>query len=196
MLPKIIFRYSWIYDQIWRDIRKNRKDYPSIKKVLNYRLKAEKIWKKEGNKILTEIEKITHLKWRAKIIICYVVGNSRPFSDPLTIPFYKKTTRFLDTLTHELIHNIFVQNFDRTEKCWNFFFSKYKKESRTTNIHVPLHAIHTRILLNLYGKNRLKEEIEWAGNFIKKYPDYKRSWEIVNKDGHQNIIKEFVKRIK
>ena len=31
---------------------------------------------------------------------------------------------------------------------------------------------------------------------VPKIPDYKRSCEIVQKEGHENIIKEFRKRIK
>jgi hypothetical protein len=30
---------------------------------------------------------------------------------------------------------------------------------------------------------------------IKHLRDYKKSWQIVQKEGHENIIKEFVKRI-
>ena len=53
--PTIIFKYSWIYDQNWKEWitiyhkppKKYRKPYPSTKKVLNYIEKIEDLWRKD-----------------------------------------------------------------------------------------------------------------------------------------------------
>jgi len=195
--PKIIFKYSWIYDQIWKEILsgKERKSYPLTRKVLNYIKKVEKLWRKEEKKVLQELIRITYLKWRVKSITCYVVGRCKPFSDPLTMPVYEKCPDyFIDVLIHELIHNLFIQlgNYQKAKKAWQYFHQKYKKASRNTRIHIPLHAIHSHIYHKFFNEKRLKRDVE----FISFLPDYKKSWRIVQKDGYKNIINEFVKRVK
>ncbi|UZE93066.1 MAG: hypothetical protein ACKKMV_02755 [Candidatus Nealsonbacteria bacterium] len=195
--PKIVFKYSWIYDQNWKEwikiYKKKVKNYPSTRKILNYIKKIERLWRKEEKKVLQELSKITHLQWKEKSIICYVVGKCRPFSVPLTMSVYENYPEdyFIDVLIHELIHNLFYQNYKRTEKGWEYIYRKYKKESGKTKHHILLHAIHSHIYLKFYDKKRLKRDIDSL-----PISDYKRSWQIVQKEGYQNIITEFVKRIK
>jgi len=196
-IPKIIFKYSWIYDQIWKEMPSGKKikKYPSQRKILNYIKKIEKLWRKVEKKILQELSTVTHLKWGVKSINCYVVGRCKPFSDPLTIPIYEKLPDyFIDVLTHELIHNLFIQpeNCKKSKKAWRYFHQKYKKFSRNTRIHIPLHAIHSHIYYKFFNEKRLKRDIK----FISFLPDYKKSWQIVQKEGYKNIINEFVKRVK
>lgn len=196
-IPKVIFKCSWIYNEIWKEIMKNKeknKYYPSRRKISDYIKKVEKLWRKDERKVSAELSKIIGLKWKEEKIICYVVGRSRPFSDPLTMPIYKRTPDyFLDILIHELIHNLFVQNFEESKKAWNYFKRKYKKEKWSTVIHIIVHAIHSHIFLKFYDEKRLKREIKIVSSFPN--PVYKKSWQIVQKEGYQNIIREFRKRI-
>lgn len=195
--PKIIFKYSWIYNQIWKEgwliQNKKPKSYPSPQKILNYIKKIKEVWKKEEKKVLQELSKVSHLKWKSKFIDCYVVGRCRPFSYPLTMPIYEKhPDYFIDVLIHELIHNLFIQNDKKIEKAWRYFEKKYKKESKITKNHIILFSIYSGIYLKLYSKKRLKRHIQWIGSL----PNYKRSWEIVQREGYDNIIKEFTKKNK
>lgn len=193
MIPKIIFKYSWIYDQRQKEVAefrlgKNMK-YPSSKQIQNYIKKAEKTWQGEEKKILSEISKITGLKWKEKSIICYVVGNCIPFSDPLTLKVYSGDyDRFVDVLIHELIHHF---DTGHSSAVWKYYNKKYKNESRKTIIHIFVHAFHQHIYLKFFGEKRFKKEILIAS----KYPDYKRAWDIVREEGYQNIISDFRKRI-
>lgn len=191
---KIIFKYSWIYDQIWKEVLSGKKKkYPSPRKILNYIKNIENLWCKEEKKILPELAKITHLKWKVKSITCYVVGRCKPFSDPLTMPIYGKyPDYFIDVLTHELIHQLFIQNEKKLEKSWYYILRKYNEENDNTKIHIPLHAIHSHIYYKFFNEKRLKRDIK----FISCFPDYKKSWQIVQKEGYQNILNEFVKRVK
>lgn len=195
MLPKVVFKYSWIYDQTWKEglIGKKIKKYPSSEKLLGYIKKIEKLWRKDERKILREVAKITHLKWQSEFIGCYVVGRCRPFSFPLTMPIYEKhPDRFIDVLTHELIHNILTENLKKTKKAQKYIDKKYRKESIKTKNHIFLHAFHAYIYDKFFDEKRLKQEIK----FINSNPDYKKSWQIVQKEGYQSLINEFVKRIK
>jgi len=200
-MPKIIFRYSRIYDGFLKTGLTGKKfQYPSEKtkrKILNYVEKVKNLWSKDEKKILAEISKITKLKWREKIIYCYVVEKGNwSFSDPLTIsilPNNKKVDIFIDTLVHELIHRIFAsrENFLRSKNGWKYIYRKYKNETEKTKIHIVIHAFHNYLYLKFYNEKRLKRDIQWA----KQYKDYKRAWEIVQKEGYNRIIKEFTKRI-
>jgi hypothetical protein len=195
MVPKIIFTYSWIYDQNWRKWIKVYKikagKYPSAKTTLRYIEKIQKKWKGCGEKVLKELARISKLKWKSRNIYCYVVGKGIPFSDPLTMPIYKNTDYFIDVLVHELIHQLFSQNMAETEEAWRYIDRKYKKESHNTRIHIPLHAIHQHIYLKFFGEKRMKRDIR----AVKYLLDYKRAWEIVQKEGYQRIIQEFTKRV-
>jgi len=202
MIPKVEFRYSWVYDDKYRDsplmkrfLKKNKQKYPSEKIIIDYTQRIEKIWKKEGNKVLKELSNISGLKWRENKIICYVIGRGRPFSDPLTIPVYQRDLSwFIDVLTHELIHQLLTQegNLEKSEKSWDYVYKKYKKDPRKAKIHVIVHAIHSSIYLKFFGKKRLGRNIK----IMKKYKDYKRSWDIVQEEGYQQIINDFRKRLK
>ena len=193
---KIRFRYSWIYDEKHRSspliqerLRSQGKKYPSTKKVSNYIKTIEQLWRKEERKILSEISKISGLIWKEKEIICYVVGHAGCFSDPLTMKLFENKTDFIDTLTHELIHQIQTQNQKINKKWKEYVQKKYKDESIMTQNHIALHAIHYKLYLKLFSKNRLKRDM----NFSKKVKaeDYIRSWQIVEEKGAENIIKKF-----
>lgn len=198
VLSRVKFVCSWVYYRNWLEwIRVYptwaSKPTPSWKEVLNYSKKIEKKWRGVERKILQELSKLSGLEWQESTVLCYLVGRCRPFSDPLTMHVsYKKDEEFIDVLTHEMIHQLFIQggNLAKSKKAWEYIDKKYKDESITTRIHIPLHALHADILVKLFGEKRLKEEIKWS-----KHPDYKKSWQIVERDGYKNIIREFASRV-
>jgi len=199
VIPKVIFKYSYIYDKNWKGwikaYRKKTQKYPSAKQIQNYIKKVENLWSKDEKKILTALQDITSLKWKSKYIQCYIVGRCIPFSDPLTLSVYDKNLYyFIDTLIHELIHQLFTQdgNFKQSKKAWNYIRRKYKYTSHRTKIHIPLFAIYSYIYIKFYGERRLQMNIK----SIIFLTDYKKAWNIVQKEGYQNIIREFTKRIK
>lgn len=58
-------------------------------------------------------------------------------------------------------------------------------------IHVPVHAIHKRIFMKYFGKERLRREME----ALSSLPEYKKAWDIVGKEGYENIIHNFKSRV-
>lgn len=190
MIPKIIFKYSRIYDQNWKEwikyYRHRDRTYPSSQKVQAFIKKVEKLWRKNEKKVLKEISKITGLKWKEQTIVCYVVGNCAVFSDPLTLRVYKNPDYFIDALIHELIH---YGDSSKTTKVSKYFNQKYRKESSRTIAHILVNAFHWHIFLKFYGEKRLQRWIK----FLSVMPFLKRSWEIIQEEGYQNIIDEFKK---
>ena len=194
MIPKIELRYSRIYDGVFRYsrdtkefLKKKKGKYPSEIEIKKYIENVKPLWRKNKKAILEKIEEITKLKWRERKMIVYVVGLCIPFSDPLTIKLYKNKNHFIDTLTHELIHQIQIQSCKNWKKWWNYLNKKYKKEPIKTKSHIFLHAVHWKILTELFNQKRLKENIQ----MLPGLKDYKRAWKIVEKDGADEIIKKF-----
>lgn len=183
--PKITFRYSSIYDRRFKEAFKG-KGYPGDKEILKYTKEIEKEWRKHEKKILTSISNITGLSWNEKEILVYVVGRVIPFSDPLTIGSRPDLEGCADILTHELIHRNWFYG-DPKKKIINYFNKKYKNESWTTIVHIPLLAIHWKIFLELFDEKRLKKDKK----YLSQFPDYKKAYEIVDKEGYEEIVSKF-----
>lgn len=194
---KVRFVYSWPYDQRYRDspriqkiLKSKGKTYPSEKKIKSYIKKIEKIWLRHEKKVLTELSRITGLKWDKEPIKCYVIGVGRPFSDPLTIRVCNNTDRFIDTLIHELIHQFFGQdvNKNKLDTYRKYVLKKYKGESKITRNHILLHSIYLQLYLKMFDKRRINIDIKKCQEIL---PEHSRSWDIVSEEDPENIIKKF-----
>lgn len=188
-------------EEFWED----KYDYDkSNKRISNFIKKVEPKWRKIEGKILAELSRVSGLKWSEPKIKCYVTTHQldAPFSDPLTIGIlYGKNDEhtapagyFLDILVHELIHQLFIQQGQNKKFQYAYWkqINKHKKEHFNVTIHILLHALLKHLLLKYFGKEMLKKEFEGS----KKLCDYNRAWQIVEKEGYQNIISEFRKYLK
>ncbi len=185
MIPKLYFQRSWIYDQRLK-VPENTERFEED--FIRSQIKGyEAIWQSEGDQILQELVEITKLQWHNPEIFCYVtIWNIAPFSDPLTINPRWEADRTRDLITHELIHRILSHdlNFQIIKARWDQLMEKYKEYSLTTRLHIPVHAIHEHIIRKFYTEKELERDK------IKKFPDYYTAWEVVEKEGYKNIIKE------
>lgn len=194
--PTILFTYSQVYDNQWKKVWELRAKtgeitpkfpYPTREAIDNYIHELEKLWKYNGKAILEKIASITTLPWKKDEISCYVVGRSQSFSDPLTLAAFLEYPDYaIDVLTHELIHQIYIQNSHRLQNFWHFVDEKYK-EPEATQVHIHVHAIHKKIYLDLFDEKHLERDIKHAQD--KQHSD---AWKIVENEGYENLIKEFV----
>ena len=108
---KVNFFYSEPYDRMLTDMLGNSfpNEQPMI--IKKYQKNLESCWKKEENKIIKEIEKISNLKFKSNVD-CYIVNDMfyDAISNPFTIRIEKDLGRIKSILIHELIHILFVQN--------------------------------------------------------------------------------------
>ncbi len=189
-IPQIIFKYSWIYDEHWEKIYQNQiGPYPTKETLENYLEIIKPLWDKVKTEVLTEMAQVTGMNWEEDKIICYLIGYGKPFSDPLTMPAHKdRPDYFIDTLIHELIHQLFSgpQNRQKFLKYWDILDKKFPNQSPTTKSHIPIHAVHTHIYLTVFDETRLKRDQE----VLKDLDDYRKSWQIVEQEGYQNIINQ------
>ena len=157
--------------------------------------KVEKDWRKIEKKILRYIANITNIKWKTTLIKCYVLRKCYflGISDPLTIAIevmkskYKKInkSKFIDVLIHEVIHNLLLESND-FERYYKKLKKRYTKASNRTLIHIPVHAIHKAVYLKYFNEGRLNRDIISCS----RRKDYAKAWNIVNKEGYENIIKD------
>jgi len=200
---------SWlsIIKENFSDIKKRFKEYfekmkTKVRLEINHRLHncfnlntdglEEKLialkrdWGKIERKVLNGLEKITGLCFVKNYMDVYLINpDNRPsISSPTIVKFQDSANRTICIMIHELIHNLMWDNVQKNN--WSIKVQKlFKNENRKTAIHIAVHAILEAVYTNILKK---PEEITQDINEMQKYPDYKRAWEIVKKEGYQNII--------
>ncbi len=146
-----------------------------------------KIWKEDGEKIQTAIEKVSRLKFKEKVInaiTCSDVSYSIPLKLQSNISFENKK----GTLVHELCHRLIVGN------NLKFDFS-YDDPNWNLEVHKQVDLILYDIWMELYGKEFAEKEIEyeisiWDG---KGTSPYKLAWDFVLSMTREERAKEFKK---
>ena len=186
MNPRIIFQRAPTYEQQLKKIKDYVMPDNSIYEKHIADLKAE--WEKWGPKIFDELARITKLDWEEKDIRCYVVsGTFSSFSHPLTLKIYDTTEKMLNVFTHELIHRLLNSptHPERVKQARKELIEKYKDEQITTKNHIVLYAIHSKLMLTLFGAEKMEKEMA----SIKK-PEFIRAWQIVNEYGQEKILND------
>ena len=187
MRPKLIVDYSGVYE---RQIHKWRgEEYTDrFKEMMAYTKKLQKKWDTVGDKAFDTMSRVSGLAWQKPLINCWVARRSNPFSMPLTIPPRKDFDKLLEVIIHELVHNLIVQNSDRIKKGYS---KRYADLSKLTRIHILVHAILHETLLELYGEKQTKIFIQ---DYDRLSADYRKAWDVVEKEGAKKIIKECIKK--
>jgi len=158
------------------------------KRVAQY----SKAWEPVEEKILNSMTESLGLKFRKNIIDVYIAPWFWAFSDPLVIGVEQDPDLFIDSLTHELIHCLLTDNTSVPHDAllfteWQKLFGK--EYSFTTTIHIPVHAVHKAIYLDvLKAPERLERDI--ANNKKNDQKDYVASWDYVQKHDYKEIIKQ------
>lgn len=136
-------------------------------------------WNANHISIEASLKEITGLTFKEKKIPCYL-NMDYSFSDPLSIRI-QEPEKMKETLIHELIHVLFTQNNIKNKKFqnkWNKYWDDFKDEPRLVKSHILVHAVHN--LLTGQKRDSVKAE-------------YVRSWEIVEKEGAQNLVDKYLK---
>ena len=164
---------------------------PSHKQALAYAKKMKDCWQKREWGFLEEIALVTGLSWRRTEIPCYIVAVEQSWSssDPLLIPMGLSSKAKIESncynLEHELIHCLLLDNLNKEDlsgEDWIFDWheQRYPVETPLCRIHILVHAIHACV-----HKGSIKQ-IQ-----IAPPPAYKRSWEIIEKEGAESIVQAF-----
>jgi hypothetical protein len=203
MIPKVEITYSDIYDIV---LRKSKRIIYNNKKRIEgekFAKNIQKAWNKYDKKILFYMSKLTGLKWPRNYIECTISFNAPyAFSHPLTLDIHeRKNIQYeITMLVHELTHVLLWGNKNKVR--WpesNYgIYKKYKKESYNTKLHFSTHALVILTMRKVFGKDA-DEYLYWE-QWWKQWPKdpfakyYKRSWEIVQKEGPENVLKQIIKK--
>jgi hypothetical protein len=196
-VPKLYISYSFPYDQMLTQLYKKQFSEKQRKEGLLYAKKLQKEWDRVSDKIFKTTSDVSGLKWKKDFVVCYVVKHiPNPISRPLTLRINRNFIEQKTTIIHELTHNLLFQNYKKIKRMYTLtgkIYRKYAKESLNTKIHLPVHAIVKLTLEKAFGKEA-KKYIKYETRFYgKRSIDYIRSWEIVEKEGPENILKQVIK---
>lgn len=166
------FRYNCFMLQLNFYPESDKKEY--IKATNEYSL----IWKKEGQKIVSLIEKYSDLTFKTKIINA-VIFDGISYSNPMRLTSNYMYDQKEATLVHELLHRLLMDN--------NFSFSN--KETFNKDVHGVIDLVLYDILVNLLGEdiaNKNKElEISYGNS------DYRDAWEWALSFSKEDRAKKF-----
>ncbi len=185
--PEIDFRYSRVYLGQLLGANPNDELDELDGKLSDYAKRCVAFWEPYRTSVPRKIAEISGINWREQEITCYIVGRHNSFSDPLSMKAYKDGNEFVDTLIHELIHRLFLQEPEKGREVFAWIKEKYGAESRLTRNHIPVHAIYANLYMDVFGKERL-EQRKKAESEGSENKDYARSWEIVDKEGYNSIV--------
>ena len=192
-MPRIIFRYSGIYDRMLHAVSKNpdapdflRRKEESLAAISEFELFLE-------NSLENTLKGISALlmPWQAKELVVYMLPDwhgtlkSSGFSDPLTLILRRKENGSLDhekmqyVLVHELCH-VIQQPLSTTT-----YYSDLTERYKLKNIIVRNHLLTFALLKKILGD----EYIQWT-EMHHNSPAYKKALDLVEKIGADKIIQE------
>lgn len=195
-LPEIRIKDAWLLkenasrhlNELWGEGRELVSDEWITKRVADY----QKFWNPLEEQILESMTDLLGLSFKQNIIDVYIAPWFNAFSDPLVIGVYTKPIEFVDTLTHELIHRLLLDNTTLPYDTplleeWEKLFGK--NHNFGTIIHIPVHAVSKAIYLDVLNEpKRLKRDIDNSKTYDS--PDYLNAWNYVEKHGYMEIIKK------
>ena len=145
------------------------------------------IWRNEGNKIQSVIEKISGLKLKEKVINA-VTCDDVSYSIPLKLQSNISIENKKGVLIHELCHRIIVGNnvrfdFSYEDKNWNLEVHK--------QVDLILYDIWVKLYDEEFARKQIDDEVNlWTGKGISPY---KIAWDFTLSMTKEQRQKEFKK---
>ena len=147
-------------------------------------------WQPYEQKILLGMSEIFGLTFRQSEIDVYIAPWFAAFSDPMIIGTKYDPNRFVEVLSHELLHRLITDNTtyhdgDILLKIWKDLFGD--QHSKNTLIHIPVHAGLKAIFLDVLNEpQRLENDISLCA----KWDHYRNAWEYVQENDYKQIIQK------
>ena len=156
-----------------------------------------KAWAAYETTILRGMTEALDLSFYRPVIDVTLAPCFRNISTPLILNFAADPDRFVDVLTHELLHILQTDN-DKYQalgphntidllSAWRRLFGNHE---RVTLVHIPLHALHKYLYLDvLKAPERLERELNVLRN-IQAAGAYLQAWNYVNEHDYREMIDE------
>lgn len=195
--PEIRIKNAWLVrdnvsvnlHKLWGEEGEELASYDEIDEIV---AKYQTAWKPYEHKILEGMSETLGLTFRQNIIDVYIAPWFYAFSDPMVIGVTYDPNRFVEVLTHELLHRLLTDNnqtlYDTEyDKQWAKIFGEH---DFTTLVHIPVHAGLQAIFDDVLGE---PERTKRDKAKCKKHNGYREAWEYVEKDGYKEIIAKLKK---
>ena len=146
-------------------------------------------WSPYETTILAGMCEALDLEFTQNTIDVYLSPFRHSFSDPMVISTRYTDDRFIDVLTHELLHRLLTDN-TKTPKEWDGILDVWKGlfgEEHEWNVlvHIPVH-----LMLKYIFRDILHEEqrVERDKRLVGKYESYRKAWEYVEAHDYRECI--------
>lgn len=141
-------------------------------------------WSPYEGQVMKAMHDVIGLEYHTNVIDVYVAPWFYTFSDPLVIGVVFDTQqKLVVTLTHELLHRLFMDNRTTDDKYtvenWEKMFGKH---DFVTLVHIPVYALMHAIFID-----ELKQP-DWLKSEKRTTKAYKDAWAYVEKNGYKEII--------
>ena len=146
-------------------------------------------WRPHAERILHGMCEALGLEFRQNLVEVHILPFEGSFSWPLTIGYhYFDKDRAVDTITHELIHRLLVDNtklpFDYdTWPAWSKIIGD--EPNAPTFIHIVVHTVMKYVFLDvLHEPERLARDIADC----QQYENYRLAWEYVESHDYRHLL--------
>lgn len=191
--PEIRIKDAWLLRQaasqylheLWAEEGQTLVDDARMEGIVADYIEA---WKPYEEKIIHGMCEVLGLEFRQNIIDVNVAPWFHAFSDPMVIGTKYAPSRFVEVLTHEIIHRLLTDNLQTSYSTvytddWKKLFGE--DHNFVTLVHIPVHAVLQALFVDILGEpDRLKNDREMC----KKWPLYDDAWGYVDKHGYKIII--------
>ncbi len=204
-LPEIIIKYNKLLDPIlltyakndpeWKDAYSQEKWSPWPKdKLLKNIEECKTKWEKYEKSILVEMCDILGLEFYRNVINVHIVSaNPRSFSSPLIIRGTFPPSTFIESLTHELVHELCTYGIDYESN--NALYFKILREifpnnenSLTIN-HTLVYAVLEYLFIDILDDTKLwKISTEKA---LRSNNDYSIAYNLTKELGYKKLLQKF-----
>ena len=191
--PEIRIEYSWLLAQEvskplnehWGDGSPLLSDDEYKKIAASYR----KAWQPYEKRILKGLYDLLGLHFRQNVIDVYIAPWMNAYSDPMVIGVMFKPDRFVEILTHELIHRFLDENnvVSRDERLMDEWKKMFGKHSFNVIVHIPVHALMQAIFDDvLHEPQRTTHDKK----LCEQWEPYHNAWKYVEKVGYKEVIEK------
>jgi hypothetical protein len=201
-LPEIRINFSWLlYDGECRHLDGVLNPGESkLARPQQYEARTQayrKAWATYQTIILRGMTEVLDLSFYRPVIVVTVAPCFRNISAPLILNFAPDPDRFVDVLTHELLHVLQTDNHKHQTfgphatvdllAEWRRLFGDHE---RVTLVHIPLHALHKYLYLDvLKAPERLERELSTLRN-VQTAGAYLEAWDYVNGRDYRGMVDE------
>lgn len=200
--PEVTFKYNQVFDSPCAEMTKQPIDAAAVTELENRLDSFREHWQKEAPQLLGSTIKLTKAPFqfretRAALSLC---SGFPSISLPLIINmrFYLKSLRgdkatsmtvFSAVVFHELLHRYVADRIATLPDKTTPLLRKYKEEPQGVQNHLHVLAIMKAVYGKL-GREKDLDEVAAFDQTLRSAPAFKRTREIVDKEGAENFISE------